>query len=174
VWRLRCADLPASTGGSVRPPGRIAPHTAQIAAMHTRRPLWVTLRPTQRLHRRLSIGPVLLHELTWRRPSNVPSGHSTRGGSPTLRERCYPSATRSAKFANCAPNFRKYLPSALSSCNLFSQLSKGLPKPPGRNGSKGAVGRHSLTYSPSRNLLGALSAVDAPATDGAFLFKGEH
>jgi hypothetical protein len=31
------------TGGSVRPPGRIAPHTAQIAAMHTRRPLRVTV-----------------------------------------------------------------------------------------------------------------------------------
>jgi hypothetical protein len=29
---------------------------------------------------------------------------------------------------------------------LIDELPRGLPKPPGRSGSKGAVGRHSLTY----------------------------
>ena len=31
-------------------------------------------------------------------------------------------------------------------CILINSCQRGLPKPPGRNGSKGAVGRHLLTY----------------------------
>jgi hypothetical protein len=37
-----------------------------------------------------------------------------RWASDKLSPRCYLSATRSAKFANHAPKFRKYLPNVLS------------------------------------------------------------
>jgi len=52
-------------------------------------------------------------------------------------------------------------------CILIDELPGGWPKPPGRTGSKGAVGRHSinsvaLTITQLR-LVGALRAVDVRA-----------
>jgi hypothetical protein len=88
-----------------------------------------------------------------RRPATVyaASDDCTRSGQTAISSRypsrrCCPGATLTAKFATRRAQTQEIPSEPGTSCILFKQLPKrGLPKPPKRNGSKGAV-RPVFTY----------------------------